>query len=103
MCLPLATDLDLYLDTFVDVLCSPLIIDPKLQEISVLEFTCWALRVRSAEADMVEERARAALCVAYEKLATGLDPDLSVGSADDLALEGELVRPESVRSRQTEP
>lgn len=103
MCLPLPTDFDLYLHAFIDVLSATLIINSKLQEISVLEFVRYAFRVGCTESYVVEERARTALRIPNEEFPTSLDPYLRMGSADDFALEGELIGAHCVRSCKSKP
>lgn len=94
--LPFASYLDPDLDTLVDILSAALVINPQLQDIPVLQLVWAALRVCGAEADVVEERAGRTLRVSDIELPAVFSPDLGMSAADDLGLEGKLVRAECV-------
>lgn len=102
MRLPFPADLDLDLDALVDILCSSLVIDTELQQVSIPYLVWPAFRVGRTKSDMVEERAGAALRVLYEEPSTRLGPYLCMSAADDLALERELIRTKCVGRCDTE-
>lgn len=90
--LPSPIQLDPHLHAAVDLLRSPLVIHSKLKNVTVLEAERPTLDVRSAQPDVVEERPTRALRITNVELAAVIDPDLSVTTRDDLALERDSSR-----------
>jgi len=82
--LPLATYLNADTYALVDIFCPTLIVDAELQSVSVFELERARVLVGRRKADVVEERAGAALGILDEKLATEFAPDLRVGARNDL-------------------
>lgn len=82
--LPLATNLDADPNTFVNVFCSTLIVDAKLEGVTVFELKWARILVGGRKADMVEKSTGAALGIFDVKFATKFTPDLCVGPGHDL-------------------
>jgi len=80
----LATYLNADTYALVDIFCPTLIVDAELQSVSVFELERARVLVGRRKADVVEERAGAALGILDEKLATEFAPDLRVGASNDL-------------------
>lgn len=100
--LPLSAHFNTDLDALVNVLCAPLVIDTKLEDVAVLHRERPALRVGRAEPDVVQERAAGRFCVFDKETTAALDPDLSMGPRYDLALEREAVGAHGVDGGETE-
>lgn len=81
--LPFSANFNPDLDTFINVLCTTLIVDAELKDIAVSDLERPALRIGSAETDMVQKSARTALGIADEKLGALCDPDFGMDTGDD--------------------
>jgi hypothetical protein len=90
-------------NTFVNVLCPTLIVNAKLEHITILELKWARLLVGRGKADMVGKAARAALGVIDKKSATRFAPDLGMSAGDHLGLEHKLIQVDSVGLRYGHP
>ncbi len=82
--LPLAAYLNTDTDAFVNVFCTALIVDTKLESVTVFKFEWTRVLIGSRESDVIEKRARAALGIFNVKFAARFTPDFSMGAGDDL-------------------
>jgi hypothetical protein len=82
--LPFAAYLDSDTNTFINVFCSTLIVDAKLESVTVSELERARVLVGRGKADMVEKRARAALGVPDKEFSAWFGPNLGVSARDNL-------------------
>ena len=102
LCLPLPIDLNLDLDTLVNILRPTLIIHAQLQQIAILQLIRPTFLIRIRQPHMVQKRSRTALGVLDVKLSPRFDPNLCMRSRDDFGFERELVGPVGVGGGESE-
>lgn len=90
--LPTPIQLNLHLDTAINLLGPSLIIHSQLQHIPILERERPALCPRSTQPNMVQERPRAALRIPDEELARLVAPDFGMPARNDLGFERDAER-----------
>jgi len=82
--LPFSANFNSDFDTFINVLCTTLLVDAELEDIAVPDLEGPALCIGSAETDMVQKGAGTALGITDEKLGALCDPDFCMDTGDDL-------------------